>query len=307
MLGLFKYSQTTGDVLFEHFTNDLAVGNVMWGSSIGAGWNVVPFYTAIHPINPIIDCYLLFYNPGSGAVQIQAATPKGLKLIWQGQWSHDPSWTHLVPVWKPGIIAEWGDSYMFSFKKATGEAALEKLNDEGKGTTNVFTRTWKQPWTCFASGNITGGDPYLLMYSAKTGHAELDDITNSEEVVYWERTWTNTPPWTHMEPLTSDLILYYKQDDGTVEVDRLLDKLRDGVNKPGSTPVWKDQWAAGWTNFSPFVAWMGVLPEAFLLSYKASDGSLALDRFSNVEGEGFSSVWKSGAGRGWSHIFALRV
>jgi hypothetical protein len=308
MLGIFKYNQNTGAVLFEVLNSDLTVGPIAWGPRIAKGWNITPFYPAIQPINVAMPaCYLLLYNPASGAVQIQEATSTGLELIWQGEWSCNPPWTHFVPVWEPGFIPLSGDRCMFSFKEATGEAALDKFNSSGKGTTNIFTQTWKQRWTCFASGNFEGSsgtaDPYLLMYAASTGHAELDRLTD-EDVVCWAQTWSNTPPWTHMEPLSGSWMFYYKQGDGTVEVDGLS----WGGNFPPWEQLWKSQWSTGWTNFSAFNAWTeSLLPAPYLLSYKAGDGSLALDKWDGWDPVGFSSMWTSKAGPDWSHVFVLRI
>ena len=51
--------------------------------------------------------------------------------------------------------------------------------------------------------------------------------------------------------------------------------MTDQMTIQGTTELWRDTWRPDWTNFVPFTQ----DGQAYLLSYKGGNGTVAIDRF----------------------------
>jgi hypothetical protein len=242
-------------------------------------------------------CYLtymtLFGDPSLRLRLRSGALPPApaVQQVWAGRWT--AGWTSMLP------LTVGGQPQLFSYKAASGAAAVDVFNAGGQGTTGVWTGSWPVGYTSVETFYL-GGQPHLLAYNAATGAVAIHRVlspSNQGTTELWHASWSTG--WTAIVPLVlggHPHLLEYKVSDGTVAIDRVDD------NGLGTTELWRSTWTTGWTSLLA----ISIGGQPHLFSYKAGDGQVAIDRI-NEAGQGTTGVWTGNWTPGWSVIRSLGI
>ena len=190
--------------------------------------------------------------------------------IFRGRWT--TGWTTIV------TCELGGKPHLFSYKAGDGSVAIDRIRDDGLGTTGTFTGRWTTGWTTIVPF-LLGGKPHLFSYKAGDGSVAIDRVLDAGNgtanvlTAKWTAGWTNIVA---VQLNGKPHLFSYKADGGdplqanTAPI--ALDRIKpDGK---GTTTLFTSRWFRGWTNIKSFQ--LGGKP--CLLSYKAGEGSVGIDR-----------------------------
>ena len=206
---------------------------------------------------------------------------------WRGKWTL--GWTSVVP------FVLGSHQHLLEYKRDDGTVAIDRLKDDGSGTTEVWRKTWSKGWTSIVPFTL-GGHPHLFEYKQDDGTVAIDRVNDdghgtTEE---WRGSWSKG--WTAIVAFVLDghpHLFEYKQDNGTVAIDRIENDAH------GSKEIWRGKWTEGWTSLVPFT--LGGRPHLF--EYKQDDGTAAIDR---IDGKtGTVEIWRGSWTHGWTSIVSL--
>jgi hypothetical protein len=87
--------------------------------------------------------------------------------VWNSQWT--AGWTSMV------VFQQGAQSYLLSYKSATGQVAIDRFHPDGTGTDTVWNSQWTAGWTSMVVFQ-QGAQSYLLSYKSATGQVATDAL-----------------------------------------------------------------------------------------------------------------------------------
>jgi hypothetical protein len=240
------------------------------------GWtSFVPYFivddgTWIKPRPPSEVPHLLSYKASSGEVAIDTLQPNGrVQNRWRSKWT--PGWTHMF-----GFRME-GRSCLFSYRAATGEAAIDRIAITNDGTETLWRSgpgEYAKDWTTFFPLTLDGAEPHYFAYKAVTGEFFIHRIKTELDGVEEIKRGKLNPGFSSLMPYRRrgnepNHFLMYRSATGSVALLRIRSSLMPEI-------IWCHKWSKGWTSFMPFE----LEGEPHYLAYKAGSGDAAIDKIS---------------------------
>jgi len=167
---------------------------------------------------------VLVYNAVSGAVRMDVfnAGGKGTTNVWAATWA--PGWTTVATLGGDRFFPP--SSVLLVYNRGSGAVRIDTFNDDGKGTTNVWSTTWAPGWTTVAA--FAGSEflpSVLLVYNNGSGAVRMDTFndgwkgTTNVWKSTWKAGWSTFEFFSELEGNLAHLYgLQYEERVGSVEV-----------------------------------------------------------------------------------------
>lgn len=233
-------------------------------------------------------------QPGGGA-WIATLDPGGATAatIWQSSWT--TGWTAMA------AVDLGGAAHLISYKAGvdSDNAAIDRIAADGQGTVSTYTGSWQADWRILAPLRVAGA-ALLLCYGIGGGTFTidplLDDGSGFGPTLATGEGWA--ADWTHLvgHELAEETLLFgFKSGLGGVAL--------NDVDAAGTVSMrFGEQWQPTWSHFASIV--LG--GEVHQASYRASDGTLMLDRLL-PGGEGVDTTGTYDLGAGWTAVVPFDV
>jgi hypothetical protein len=145
---LLLYSSLTGRVHIDLLKPAGAGATILWKGNWEPGYShLAPFLLNTIP-------HMLQYRVGDGAVKIDILLGRGgfASTLWSGRWK--PGWIQFDTFRQQGV------PYVLEYK-FDGTAVIDRINFDGRGTTELFRTNWGPGWTNVSAFNL-GNEAYVV-------------------------------------------------------------------------------------------------------------------------------------------------
>ena len=203
-----------------------------------------------------------------------------------GRWG--PGWTRFATFEQAGV------EHLIAYNGDTGQVHIDRVNEGGSFTSNVWTGSWAGGWNVVTTFEV-GNERLLLVYDQGSGSVRIDRI-NPGGVGSTNTAIARWAVWTSIESVglnTSqrDHVIVYNSPTGVCRLDR--------VRSDGTVNVWEEKWPPGFDTIMPYrldaTSW-------YVLAYDRDSGRMET-RMLAVNGSAtiLSEAWSPG----WSHFVAV--
>ncbi|WP_437671289.1 hypothetical protein [Sorangium sp. So ce131] len=188
--------------------------------------------------------------------------PVGRRTYTADWWAS--GWTSITP------FHLGSQSYYLIYNKTNGTVHMDRVSEDGRATSTVWSWTWSAGWTHFVPFTMSG-QQYIIAYNSSSGEVHFDRVRpNAQGVdILWMGRWGTG--FTHFVPFyvgDHPHLIAYNSDTGLVHFDRITDRL-NGVDVASSLT-----WASGFDQFVPYV----FNGENRLVAYNSATGLVHFDR-----------------------------
>ena len=216
---LLSYKAGIGTVNFDRINDDGRGTTTLAPTKWASDWTtIVSFQLGGKP-------HLFSYKASDGVFHIDRINDdgKGTTNVFQGSWTRD--WTIIVPFefnGKPHLLS-YKQYDPLKQKDFQCPMDIDRINDDGKGTTNVHKGSWSPGWTHITAFQFLG-KPHVFSYKAGLGTVALDRIRDDGQGTTTLYTGNWTKDWTTITSLQLGgraFLLEYKAGDGIIAIDRV--------------------------------------------------------------------------------------